>query len=518
VSETILKGGRKVDVILGIDLGTSSLKMAFFDRDGKQLEDYSTCYPIHMPNVGWHEQKPDDWVQALKSGIDEIRRYHPSLLENLQAIGITGQMHGFVPVDRNGDHLYPAIIWSDQRNGAELERLTRALPIEGWVELTGNRPNSSFTLGKILWLKNHLPDVYGRTYKFLLPKDYLRMKLVGTFLTDYSDASATLMMNIRKGEWSEWVCRTFQVDRGKLPDIKKSTESAGTVTDEAAALFGLKSGIPVYCGCGDAQAQAIGNSIIREDEWLCTIGTGGQLFVSTDRPYVDKKGTVHTLAHGIPEKWVLMGATLSAGMSLKWLGESVFQSRYGLGELLDRAKGAEPGSKGLIFLPYLAGERTPHMDKSAKGTFVGLTNGHTVAEMVRSVVEGVLFSLYDAYTIVTETIGRRPNRLVLTGGAVRHPLWLSTAADLFGIPVERKKGVGSGSYGAAMLAAVGSGLYPDFPGLFRTWNVSSGAETYEPDWENHRIYMDLFGIYQDLYHPLQDAFQRLDAFQKGTIC
>jgi xylulokinase len=213
-----------------------------------------------------------------------------------------------------------------------------------------------------------------------------------------------------------------------------------------------------------------------------------------------------------------MGATLSAGMSLKWLGESVFQSRYGLGELLDRAKGAEPGSKGLIFLPYLAGERTPHMDKSAKGTFVGLTNGHTVAEMVRSVVEGVLFSLYDAYTIVAETIGRRPNRLVLTGGAARHPLWLSTAADLFGIPVERKKGVGSGSYGAAMLAAVGSGLYPDFPGLFLTWNVSSGAETYEPDWENHRIYMDLFGIYQDLYHPLQNAFQRLDAFQKGTIC
>jgi xylulokinase len=494
---------------LGIDLGTSSVKVLVCNQQGKIVAEKMKTYGIIFPRNGWHEQNPGDWLAALKDAMKELLSDDSSVLNQIRAISISGQMHGIVPVDKKGEVLHNAIIWSDRRNQEELDIIKSLFTNEQWVEMTGNRPNISFTLGKIMWLKKHHPDVYEKAYKFLLPKDFIRMKLVEVFDTDYSDASATLMMDIKRRNWSTSILSLVDLDAHKLPEIKESTVISGYITEKASLEFGFKIGIPVVCGCGDAQAQAIGNGIVDQNDWLCTIGTSGQLFVSIDKLQIERNGTVHTLEHGTPGKWVMMGATLSAGMSFKWLTESVFNNQYDYPQLLDMASTVKPGSNQLLFLPYLYGERTPHMDEKAKGAFIGLTNEHTHAEMARAVVEGVIFSLYQAYTIVKNTIQSTPNKLSLTGGAAQHPLWLKTAANIFQVPVVKKTSRGGGAYGAAMLAAIGVSDYSSIAELSDIWGLSKEEEVYSPDSSIHPFYEKLFAIYEKSYYSLKEIFQEL---------
>ncbi|MBU9711664.1 xylulokinase [Evansella tamaricis] len=494
---------------LGIDLGTSSVKVLVCQKNGRIETQKVQSYDVLHPQEGWHEQHPVHWEAALKGAIEEIVAEAPHFLENVKGLSVTGQMHGIVPVDSDGNALYNAIIWSDQRNTEELSTLKAMMTNEEWVKLTGNRPNISFTLGKIMWFQKHYPDLYEKTYKFLLPKDYIKMKLTSTFDTDYSDASATLMMDLEEKNWSQQILTLTSLDLAKLPEMKESIEISGKVTEEAANHFGLKLGITVICGCGDAQAQAIGNGIVHEKNWLCTVGTSGQLFVSLDELMMEKNGTVHMLAHGAPGKWVMMGATLSAGMSFKWLTESIFRKNYSFTDLLDLASTSNPGANRLLFLPYLYGERTPHMDEKAKAAFIGLTNTHTTAEMARAVVEGVLFSLYQGYTIVKNATGKVPERLILTGGAAEHPLWLQTAADIFNIPVVRKASRGGGAYGAAMLAAIGVGDCSSLEDLAYDWGLQEEEEVYHPNSRNHVIYEKLFAVYANSYASLKGIYQDL---------
>ncbi|MEH7380516.1 xylulokinase [Bacillus sp. JJ1533] len=497
---------------LGIDLGTSSVKCLITDHKGQVVASSVRTYQVLTPQPMWHEQDPNDWLEALKKALRDIEKDDNQILQQVTSLAVTGQMHGIVPVNHNLEPIHHAIIWSDQRNKEELALIKESLSLEKWVELTGNRPNMSFTLGKILWFKKHFPELYRDTYKFLLPKDFIRLNLTGVLDTDESDASATLMMDLKTKDWSTEILELFQLDRDKLPNIVPSTHVSGTVIKEVSAHYSLKEGTPVICGCGDAQAQAIGNGIVNEKAWLCTIGTSGQLFVSSDELKTVKDGSVHTLAHGDSEKYVMMGATLSAGNSFKWFKEKVLDSTYDFGYLLDLASDIEPGAKKLIFLPYLNGERTPHMDENAKGTFIGLTSEHTKAEMARSIVEGVLFSLYEAYCLIQQRMESSPDYIVLTGGAAEHPVWLTTAANLFNLPIVRKNSRGGGAYGAAMLAAVGVNDFANLDDLSKQWGLQEIEEVFQPDSTKHSSYNQLFSIYQKCYQSLKSIYEELEHF------
>lgn len=494
---------------LGIDLGTSSLKILICNQNGEVLADKVKSYEVLFPENGWHEQDTNDWLKALKEAIHEITQENPMLSDGLKGISVTGQMHGIVAVDQDGNALHHAIIWSDQRNAAELNMIKELLPDNRWVEITGNRPNISFTIGKILWFKKHYPDLYTKTSSFLLPKDFIRLQLTEILATDYSDASATLLMDIREKKWSSQIVELAELDLNKLPAIQESTAISGAITKTASKLYGLKQGIPVICGCGDAQAQAIGNGIVNEADWLCTIGTSGQLFVSLDDLAIEPEGTIHTLAHGNPGKWVMMGATLSAGMSFKWFTESILDKRYTYTELLDLASNAKPGANRLLFLPYLYGERTPHMDEHAKGAFIGLTNEHTYAEMARAVVEGVLFSLYQAFNIVKRVTNTAPKSLILAGGVTEHSLWLSAAAHIFDVPVVKRSSRGGGAYGAAMLAAVGTGDFSSLDEVSALWELREEERVYHADPELHQSYREIYDIYSKSYDSIKGIYKDL---------
>ncbi|PGY15129.1 xylulokinase [Bacillus sp. AFS031507] len=494
---------------LGIDLGTSSLKVVVVNQSGEILNSATKSYGVHTPQDGWIEQNTTQWLTALSEALAEVEKLNSQILKEIRAISVTGQMHGIVPVDNNGNALHHAIIWSDRRNEEELAAFHSEFTNEEWVAVTGNRPNISFTLGKIMWFKKHYPDLYEKTNKFLLPKDFLRRKLTDTFETDYSDASATLLMDLHTLQWSKKIIKTFQIDETKLPEIKSSTALTGSITRKAARAFGLNEGTAVICGCGDAQAQAIGNGIINSKDWLCTIGTSGQLFVSTDEPAIVKNGTLHSFAHAASGKWVLMGATLSAGMSFKWLTESIFSNDIEIKDLLDLASTASPGAKKLLFLPYLFGERSPYMDEKAKGTFIGFTNEHTKAEMARAVVEGVLFSLYQSFKIVEETVGHKCEHILLTGGAAQHDLWVTAAANIFNVPVVRNRNRGGGAYGAAMLAAVGNGDFNNLLEVSDCWGLHQYEKVYHPNQTLHEDYEKLFLVFAKAYDALKEVFHRL---------
>jgi xylulokinase len=494
---------------LGIDLGTSSLKVVVVNQWGEILTSATMSYDVHTPQDGWIEQNTTQWLNALRNALADVDRMNSQILKEISAISVTGQMHGIVPVDKDGNALHHAIIWPDRRNEEELATLNSEMNNEEWVAVTGNRPNISFTLGKIMWFQKQFPDLYEKTYKFLLPKDFLRMKLTDTYETDYSDASATLLMDLPTLQWSQKIIRTFQIDETKLPKIKSSTALIGSITRKGAGVFGLTEGTPVICGCGDAQAQALGNGIINSKDWLCTIGTSGQLFVSTDEPGIVSNGTLHSFAHAAPGKWVLMGATLSAGMSFKWLAESIFTKDIEIKDLLDQASTANPGAKQLLFLPYLFGERSPYMDEKAKGTFIGFTNEHTKAEMARAVVEGVLYSLYQSFKIIENTIGHKCEHILLTGGAAQHDLWVVTAANIFNVPVVRNRNMGGGAYGAAMLAAVGNGDFNNLEEVSEGWGLHQYETVYHPNQTLHEDYEKLFHIFASAYDSLKEIFHRL---------
>lgn len=502
---------------LGIDLGTSSIKVSVVSQTGEVITSAAKAYPTHTPNDGWMEQNPDQWVMAMREACADVMNIITPLGAEIHAISVTGQMHGIVPVDIDGKWLHPAIIWSDRRNTEELAVLQSELTNEEWIRITGNRPNISFTIGKIIWFRKHHPDLYDKTAKFLLPKDFIRMQLTDTIETDYSDASATLMMDLQKLTWSKKILQHFQIDHHKIPELKSSTSLVGSITRKTVERFGLKEGIPVICGCGDAQAQALGNGILHSKNWLCTIGTSGQLFVSLDQPSIDKKGMLHSLAHADSGKWVLMGATLSAGISFKWLAESIFCNETDINELLDLASTSVPGAKKLLFFPYLFGERSPYMDEKAKGAFIGLTNEHTKSEMARAVVEGVLFSLYQSFKIVEEVTDKKCEYLFVTGGAAEHPLWVTTAANIFNVPIVSNKSRGGGAYGAAMLAAVGVGDYKNLEDVSKNWGLDHHEKVHKPDQALHVYYENLFEIYAKAYDSLKEIFHVLhDCQEKGV--
>jgi xylulokinase len=431
--------------LVGLDVGTSSTKGVAIDDDGAVLAVAERGYPLSTPRPGWSEQDPEDWWRASSEVLDELDAAEAA------GVGLSGQMHGLVALDDADRPLRPAILWNDGRTQAQCEEIERRVGFERLVELTGNRALAGFTAPKLLWMAEHEPDLYARITHILLPKDYVRLKLTGEHAIDVADASGTLLFDVAARAWSDEMVRTLEVDPAWLPTVFESPEVSGV----------SHGGVPVAAGAGDQAAGALGVGVVTQDGPASVVlGTSGVVFAALDRYEHDREARVHAFCHAVPDAWHAMGVMLSAAGSLQWLRETVGGS---YGELLSGASAWEPGVEGLLFAPYLAGERTPHADPGARGAFSGLSVRHDRGALARAVLEGVAFGLRDALDLVADMAHppRRARVGRVSGGGARSELWLQIVASVLEMPLEATVVDEGAAYGAALLGGVAAGVWND---------------------------------------------------------
>jgi xylulokinase len=453
-------------LLIGLDLGTSALKaVAVRAASGAVIATSERGYPLHTPAPGAAEQDPEDWWQAACDALHDLWQKPGVDPQAVAGVGFSGQMHGVVALDAAGTPLRPALTWADSRCVPQVKELDRLLDRAVLIQWTGSAPNTSFSAPKLLWLREHEPEVLDQAATFVLPKDALRLRLTGAVATDHSDASATLLYDIRRRAWCEPLLDILDIPQAKLPPLLPSTAVSGRVTAAAAAQTGLPVGIPVATGAGDQEAAAVGSDVLAAGTLLVTIGTGGQLFAPLNAPRIDARGRVHTLCHAVPDRWHLLGAILAAGMALRWFAGQFARDlppADAVVRLLDEAATVEPGCEGLVFLPYLLGERTPHLNPQARALFAGFSLRHTRAHAARAVLEGVAFALRDGLAVLHELGISDAEPALLAGGGARSPLWRQIIADVFNRPVATHASAATGSaLGAALLAGVAAGIYPD---------------------------------------------------------
>lgn len=494
------------DGLLGIDIGTSGLKCLLVDRAGRVVGQALREYAPETPQPGWAEQDPETWVQAAVSAVSEAVDRAGVSRASVAGLSFSGQMHSAVCLDADGRRLRPAILWLDQRSAAQVAAFRNQVGAAQLAEWTGNPLMPGFMLATLLWLKEAEPEAWRRLRRVLLPKDYVRFRLTGEAGSDYSDASSTGMLNVRERVWCGELLDAAGIPEEVLPRLYESADQAGRLTPQMAEAMHLVGGLPVVCGAGDQEAQAVGNGLIRPGQVSCTIGTGGQLFTPIDRYQFDPQLRLHTFCHSVPGQWHWQAATLAAGLSLRWLRDQVLAGRYSYQEMADAAASIQPGAEGLVYLPYLAGERTPHMDPSARGVFCGLTLRHTWKHMARAVMEGVVFSMRDGLELMQE-MGLSVDRIVASGGAAQHPLWLQLQADILAAEVVHSETQEAAAYGAALLAGIGVGVYPDFSVACASVHYSD--EVYRPRTEISARYQELYQIYRGLYSALSPSFSAL---------
>jgi xylulokinase len=505
-----------MEYTLGIDLGTTGVKVLLVSEKGEVVAAGSGVYPLLMPRPNWAEQDVEAWwnatVSAVKGCLDQACLSVGKKVK-VAAVGLSGQMHGSVFLDGKGEVLRPAILWNDQRTADQCRQITAIIGAEKLVELTSNRALAGFTAPKILWLRRDEPESYARVNKILLPKDYIRYRLAGAFATEVSDASGTLLFNVRERQWSAEMLGALEIPKAWLPDCFESIVISSHVSAVAAKLTGLAEGTPVVGGGGDQAAGAVGNGIVNTGVASCVLGTSGVIFWHCDTPAWDPQAMLHSFCHAVPGKWHLMGVTLAAGGSLRWFRDNLCQDikeeaeKRGLDPyeiISDMAKGVSAGAEGLFFLPYLAGERTPYADGDARGAFLGLSLRHTRAHMARSVMEGITMSLKDCLEL-GERSGVIASRIYLSGGGARSAFWQQMAADIFEIKVARVGSDEGPAYGAALLAATGAGIHESVQAACATCvRVKDAAK---PDLAETDRYRRLYGIYRTLYPALAGFFQ-----------
>src|SRR2546421_1226145 len=460
--------------LLSIDLGTTGIKAALFAaEDGHVLSSSFVEYPLLHPQPGWAEQHPADWWQATVAAIRTclaqaaLRDVQPA---DVQGIGLSGQMHGVVLLDEENQVLRPCIIWADQRSEAQCRWMTERVGAERLIDYVSNPALPGFSAPKALWVRDNEPDIFARARTLLLPKDYIRFRLTGELAIEISDAAGTCLLDVKHGVWSREVLEAIEFDPALLPPVVPAVAICGSTTEEIEQLTGLLAGTPVAGGGADNACGAVGNGVVQPGLALVSIGTSGVVLAYTDSPQVDRSGPiprVHTFNHAVPQAWYLMGVTQGAGLSLRWvrdnigLPERALEHWTGLDAyaLLTReAEGVPAGSDGLLFLPYLQGERTPHLDAYARGGWIGLTASHDRRHLVRSVLEGVAFSLKDCFTIIEEQ-GLTLEQVRATGGGAKSPLWRQIIADVLGVELVTTNAQEGPAFGAALLAGVTSGIY-----------------------------------------------------------
>ena len=446
-------------MLLGIDVGTGGTRAVLIDRKGAVVASHSTEHaPIHSEHIGWAEQHPDDWWRAVKSAIAGAIAASGFAGSAIEAVGLTGQMHGCVMLDSSGSVIRPALIWCDQRTQPQCDWLTEKIGYARLIELTANPALPNFTLTKLLWVREHDPESFAKIAHVLCPKDYIRYKLTGEFAMDMQEASGTLLLDVANRRWSEEVAGIAGIPMSWLPPLFEGPEICARISESGASATGLAAGTPVAAGAGDQGAGAVGMGILKPGSVSATIGTSGVVFASTDKPTMDRLGRLHTFCHAAPGLWHVMGVTNGAGLSFRYFRDT-FAPDASYDELSAQAAAIPPGSDGLFWTPYLFGERTPHLDAAARAAFVGITASTTRAHFVRAVLEGVAFSLKDTFTLFAE-LGIPVTAIRLGGGGARGPLWRQIQADVYGHPVDLLEAEEGGAFGAALLAGTGIGWWP----------------------------------------------------------
>lgn len=500
--------------LLGIDLGTSGTKTVLFDIDGVAISSATVEYPLYQPENGWAEQDPDDWWNACISTIGLVIAQSGIDPSTIAGIGFSGQMHGLVMLDEGGNVIRRSLIWCDGRNAAECNEITSKVGAARLSEVTANPSLVSFTAGKLLWVRNNEPENYKKCRKILLPKDYLRYKLTGMYGAEASDASGMNLLDINTRNWSEEVLSKLDIDIDLLPKVRESYELAGNITAQASALTGLAEGTPVVYGAGDNAAAAVGTGVVESGKAFVTIGTSGVLFTHTDKVAVDLGGRVNTFCTA-DGAWTVFGCTMSAGLSLQWLRNNFFINEMkvaeGLGQdtynlMTAQADRIPIGANRLMYLPYLMGERSPILDPNARGVFFGLSAIHTKFDMLRAVMEGVVYSQRQCLDVVRQ-MGIKFSEIVATGGGGASPLWRQMIADVFGIPVYTIKNKEGPALGAAILAGVGIGVYSSVAEACR--RVIKVNPPQLPISENSSKYAPYYELYCSLYPAMKDNFQTL---------
>jgi len=492
--------------LLGIDIGTSGTKAILVSSDGAVVGVARRGYRFDTPKPGWVEQDPRVWWRATVYTVRKVlyeTRIDP---ERIRGLSFSGQMHGTVFLDARGRPTNPAVIWADKRSSEECRWIEEKLGREGLIRLVANPVTPGFMAATLLWMKRHQPQVYHLTKSVLLPKDYVRYRFTGVLSTDVSDGSSTLLFDVLNRNWSGQLLELIGVSKNILPMVTESITVVGEVTREASHETGLKLGTPVVAGGGDQAMTAVGSGVVRQGALLSNIGTGGQLFTPIDDFRVDEALRIHTFCHAIPGTWHLQGAILSAGLSLRWFRERL-APRKSFEALEAEASSVQPGSGGLVFLPYLIGERSPHLAPLARGVFVGLTYDHTRAHMVRAIMEGVGFALRDSLEVF-RSLGVRVNKGIASGGGARSGLWRHIQADIFGMGLAAMGVEEQAALGAAITAGVGIGFYTGLQEGCASL-VRYGSIT-EPMPGNTLIYDRIYRtVYRELYGKLKDDFRAL---------
>ncbi len=485
-------------MFLGIDIGTGGTRAVLIDRSGTVVASHSSEHaPIHSEQIGWAEQNPEDWWRAAKVAISGVLVESGLAGSEIEAVGLTGQMHGCVMLGSDGEVLRPALIWCDQRTQPQCDWLTEKVGFERLIELTCNPALPNFTLTKLLWVREHQPETFARIAHVLCPKDYVRYRLTGELAMDMQEASGTLLLDVANRRWSEELAGICDIPMSWLPRLFEGPEICARISDIGAGATGLAAGTPVAAGAGDQGAGAVGMGILKPGSVSATIGTSGVIFASTAKPTMDRLGRMHTFCHAAPGLWHVMGVTNGAGLSFRYFRDT-FAPSESYDTLSTEAAAIPPGSDGLFWTPYLFGERTPHLDAKARAAFVGITASTTRAHFVRAVLEGVAFSLQDTFTLFAE-LGIPVTNIRLGGGGARGPLWRQIQADVYGHPVDLLEAEEGGAFGAALLAGTGIGAWPSVEAACEA--TVRVAQTIQPKAAN--LMQAAYAEYQKIYPALR---------------
>ncbi len=505
-----------MDVFLGIDIGTSGTKVLAINRDGEILAQAIREYPCHHPRPLWSEQDPEDWWQGTCEAVQDVVGQGKFEGGAVRAIGLSGQMHGSVFLDERDQVIRRALLWNDQRTTNECEEIERrAGGRDALIRMVANPAMTGFTAPKILWLRNHEPENFARTRHVLLPKDFIRLRLTGEFATDVSDASGMLLLDVRRRDWSSEILAALDLDRSLFAECFESHQPTGQLRKEVAVQLGLTTDCLVVGGAGDCAAGAVGNGIVRSGLASTSLGTSGVVFVHSDEVRIDPQGRVHTFCHAVDGAWHMMGVSLSAGGTLQWFRDQLCpelaeacrsQGSSAYDMLTKEAQSVPPGAEGLVCLPYLAGERTPHADPDARGCLIGLTLAHSRGHVSRAIMEGVTFALRDSMEIFAE-LGTPIEEIRASGGGAKSEFWRQMQADIFGRAVTTINAEEGPAYGVALLASVGAGAHRTIQQACDTAiRVVAQRETQA---ENREAYDAAYQSFRELYPALAPLFPRL---------
>jgi xylulokinase len=491
--------------VLGIDASTTATKAVLVDEAGAVRGIGTAEYGYDVPRPLWSEQDPDLWWNGAIAAVGRVLAETAIPPQDVVAVGLTGQMHGLVLLDKADEVLRPAILWNDQRTGAECDAIRAAVGRERLIEITGNDALTGFTAPKLVWVRDHEPGTWDRVAHVLLPKDYVRLRLTGEHAMDKADGSGTILFDLAAREWSREVVGALGIDPAWLPPTLEGPVVTGTVSTAAAAATGLRAGTPVVAGAGDQSANAVGVGAVTVGTVALSLGTSGVVFASTDSAIHEPDGRVHAFCHAVPGRWHLMSVMLSAAGSLRWFRDSLAPGTE-FADLVEPAAEVPPGSDGLLFLPYLTGERSPHPDPLARGAFVGLTISHDRRHLTRAVLEGVAFGLRDGLDLMVEAGMPRPAQVRASGGGLASPLWRRILADVLEAEIATVKTTEGAAYGAALLAAVGAGWFASVEAATEALIMATPVAAPGPD---ATAYAAAHALYRELYPALAPTFRRL---------